>query len=164
MTRRRVEVLPVPEEEKALLRNLMQAYRHDLSEFDGSDPDESGLFGVGSYFDLYWTEATRYPFKVEIDGSLAGFVLVRELGARTYSIAEFFVVRRHRRRGIGREVAFQVFDRFPGKWCVAQDQDNTPAQEFWRRVVAEYTDGVYEEEWSQAQPEGPQQVFDSPAD
>ena len=164
MTSHRVEVLPIPEAEKPLLRNLMQAYGHDLSEFDNSEMDESGLFNVGPYFDLYWTEATRHPLKIQVGESLAGFVLVRELGPRTYSIAEFFVLRSHRRCGIGRKVAFQVFDQFPGTWRVAQARGNTPAQEFWRRVIDEYTDGVYEEEWSTGQPEGPQQVFQTPTD
>ena len=47
-----VELALVAKEEQGLLRNLMQAYLHDLSEFDGSEPGASGLFDVGSYFDL----------------------------------------------------------------------------------------------------------------
>lgn len=159
--RREPTVLPVPESEKTVLRNLLQAYRHDLSEFDGSDPDDAGSFGVGSYFDLYWTEPSRHPFKILIGDSLAGFVLVRELQAETRSIAEFFVLRRHRRSGIGQSVAFQLFDRFPGSWHVAQDEHNVPAQAFWRRVVSAYTYDRYTEGWSESQPCGPQQVFRS---
>lgn len=154
-----VEVVPVPEGEKELLQNLMQAYRHDMSEFTGEDPNESGSFGVGSYFDLYWVEPTRYPFKAMIGDVLVGFALVREIEAETRSIAEFFVLRRHRGVGVGRALAFALFDLFPGAWHVAQDENNVPAQGFWRRVVGEYTSGDFSEEWSDSQPRGPQQRF-----
>ena len=162
MTSPAVEIRLVPETEKDLLRNLMQVYRHDLSEFTGDLPNESGSFGVGSYFDVYWIEPERYPFKILVGDELAGFALVRELGPGSHSIAEFFVLRSHRRLGVGRTVAFRLFNRFPGFWHVAQDQNNVPAQEFWRRTVAEYTQGSYEETWSESQPSGPQQTFVAP--
>ena len=154
-----VEVLLVPEGEKDLLRNLMQAYRHDLSEFTGEAPNEWGEFGVGNYFDVYWLEPERYPFKVLVSGEVAGFALVRELEPDVHSIAEFFILRRHRRSGVGREAAFLLFDQFPGSWHVAQDRHNVPAQRFWRRVIAEYSENSFEETLSESQPVGPQQTF-----
>ena len=163
MTSYAVEVLPVPEGEKDLLRNLMQAYRQDLSEFTGEVPNESGSFGVGSYFDAYWLEPERYPFKIVVGGEVVGFALVRELAAGSHSIAEFFVLQRHRRAGVGRSVAFVLFDLFPGSWHVAQDEHNGPAQRFWRRVIGEYTDGSFEETWSRSQPVGPEQTFVTPS-
>jgi|ETNmetMinimDraft_35_1059890.scaffolds.fasta_scaffold31749_3 predicted acetyltransferase len=115
----------IPKNQKSLLRNLMQAYRHDLSQFDGEDPDEMGPFGVGNYFDVYWEEPCRHPFKITVRGTVAGFALVRELGAGSYSISEFFILRRHRRSGIGQAAARQLFDRFGGIWHVAQDDRAT---------------------------------------
>ena len=152
-------VLPIEESEKHLLRNLMQAYRHDMSEFDRSNPDESGLFDVGNYFDVYWTEPACRPFKVLVGDVLAGFALVRELSPQTYFIAEFFILHRHRRYGVGRAVAFALFDRFPGTWHVSQAENNVPCQRFWRTVIAEYSEGAYDETWSESQPRGPKQVF-----
>jgi pimeloyl-ACP methyl ester carboxylesterase len=58
---------------------------------------------------------------------------------------EFFILRRHRRRGVGTEVARRVFDRYPGKWEVTQLTRNVDAQAFWRRVIGEYTGGRYDE-------------------
>src|SRR5213594_868785 len=79
----------------------------------------------------------------------AAFVLVRDAahfaGEGTRDISEFFIVRRHRRRGVGTEVARRVFDRYPGKWEVTQLTRNVYAQAFWRRVIGAYTGGRYEE-------------------
>src|SRR5690606_11754215 len=113
-----------------------------------------GRYGYG-YLDRYWTEPGRYPFLIRVDRKLAGFVLVRrgtyfpELQAASaelpYMVAEFFILRKYRRRGVGAYAAREVFDRFPGRWEVAEMPENTAAQAFWRRVIGEYTGGRYEE-------------------
>ena len=61
-------------------------------------------------------------------------------------------------QGVGRAVACQIFDRFPGQWRVAQDEGNLPAQAFWRRVISQYTGGRSEEVWDPAW-RGPIQAF-----
>ena len=48
--------------EKVLLRNLMQVFRHDLSEFTGEGVDQDGSFGAGRYLDAYWIEESGHPF------------------------------------------------------------------------------------------------------
>ncbi|WP_238996488.1 hypothetical protein [Paenibacillus pinistramenti] len=60
-------------------------------------------------------------------------------------MAEFFVLKRFRRTGVGRTAAYALFDRFPGRWYISQLKTNTPAQAFWRAVVDEYTAGRYQE-------------------
>ena len=54
-------------------------------------------------------------------------------------MAEFFVMSKYRRRGVGSEAARFAFDRFPGRWEVREMAANTPAQAFWRRVIGDYT-------------------------
>ena len=154
-----VRIEDVPEPEKVLLRNMMQAYRHDLSEFDEASPDSQGLFSLGRFFDAYWTDPDRHPLKLLVGDEVVGFALVRQLPDGGHSIAEFFVLRGWRGRGIGRGAAFQIFDRYPGDWFVAQDQDNLPAQRFWRRVIDEYSEGEFAEGHSEASPRGPKQSF-----
>ncbi len=85
---------------------------------------------------------------VQVDGKYAGFVLVRRISPPeetppTHSIAEFFIMRKYRRQGIGRQVAWQVFDLFPGHWVVEVMRENLIAQRFWRKSIAEYTHGNY---------------------
>jgi len=134
-------------DQKPILRNLLELYEYDESELTGRDTDEHGLFGY-KYLDHYWTEEDRHPFLIYADGKLAGFVLVNRrglLGSEARVIAEFFVLRAYRRRGVGEEAARQVFDRLPGKWEVAQMACNAGAQAFWKKVIARYTEGRFTE-------------------
>ena len=144
-----IEIQPASISDKPVLRNLMELCQHDYSEYDGADIDEHGLYGY-KYLDHYWIESDRYPFLISVSGRLAGFVLVRRVDSReksvTHTIAEFFVLRKYRRQRVGRHVAWQIFDLFPGQWSVYQEEGNLPAQSFWRRVIAEYTQGAYTDE------------------
>ncbi|MHC4192376.1 MAG: GNAT family N-acetyltransferase, partial [Planctomycetota bacterium] len=75
------------------------------------------------------------------------FVLVNKHSYTTqerFCIAEFFIMRKYRRKGIGREVAHRVFGMFGPLWEVQQTKDNTVAQAFWGNVVSEYTGGDFD--------------------
>lgn len=152
----------VPIEQKPVLRNLMELYQHDHAEWDGCDLNEHGLYGY-TYLDHYWTEDGRHPFLVRVDGKLAGFVLVRTPPSTGENhVAEFFIVRKFRRTGIGRIVTHRIFDMFPGRWEVDQVASNLPARAFWERVVSEYTNGDYEQtEHIYKGERRPKQVFQS---
>lgn len=164
-----ITVLPAGENEKPILQNLMQLYLYDFSELDGEDVNDLGRYHYLP-FERYFTEQGRYPFLVRVEGTLAGFVLVRKGSLllteehpshnQTTVMAEFFIMRKFRRRGIGRQVAKKIFTRFPGRWEIAQLEANRPAQEFWRKVIDEYTDGLFKEVYlNSGNWLGPVQVF-----
>jgi len=155
------ELIEMQLEQKQLLRNLLELYQHDLSEYDGTDVSENGLYGY-EFVDHYWVEAGRHPFLIRVDGGIAGFVMVRQNGGPdSHELAEFFIMRKYRRNGVGTEVAHQVFDRFPGKWVVLQMPGNKPSQVFWRRVIAQYTGGNYREVSVPDYPGWPAQEFET---
>jgi predicted acetyltransferase len=136
--------------DKPVLRNLYQLYEYEFSRFDPTDVNEHGLFDSPRYFDHYWTEAGRYPFLIRVDGKLAGFAFVQEYsyvgaGEGTHCIAEFFVMPKYRRQGVGEFVASELFGRFPGRWEVAEMEANVEAQQFWRKVIGRFTGDNYEE-------------------
>jgi len=142
-----INVLPASIEDRPVLAHLLELYGHDISEFDGRDVGEHGLYGY-HYLDHYWTEPGRHPFLVRVDGRLAGFALVsiRVLSDEPVGhVSEFFVMRKYRRMGAGEVIARDVFRRFPGRWRVSQSSGNLPAQRFWRAVVGRMTLGVYTE-------------------
>src|SRR4029450_4856045 len=131
------------------LSRLMHIYLYDFAAIDDWAISDDGLYGNAAMIESFWSDPRMTSFFVRVDGVLAGFVLVRDgayfAGDGTRDISEFFILRRHRRRGIGTEVARRVFDRFRGKWEVTQLTSNLDAQVFWRRVIGHYTDGRYEE-------------------
>lgn len=157
-------------EEKTILRNLMQLYLYDFSQIDVTDVDKSGLFGY-RYLDQYWIETDRYPFLVRGDGQLVGFALLRKgtyfddletQRNRGIMVAEFFVMRNYRRRGVGKQIAIHLFERFPGRWEIAQTLTNNAAQAFWRKVINEYTGGDYSEHMLENEKwQGPVLVFEN---
>lgn len=165
-----VQIAPVAFEDKTVLRRLFELYCYDFSEFTGDDLNAHGEYGCVDRLDYYWIEQGRYPLWVKVDDKLAGFVLVRAatasapdaLGETTgHTIAEFFVMRKYRRRGVGQRTAWQVFDRFPGRWSVDQMAVNQPAIDFWRKVIDAYTGGDYRE--LRHAGDGPVQVFTAKA-
>ena len=146
----KTELLPAGPQDRAILRNLMQYYMYDFSEFEGVDVDARGRFPRYWPLPFYWKEPGRYAYLIRADSVLAGFALAYQVEWRqetpVYWMAEFFVLRRYRRAGVGRSAACQVFDRLRGIWRVGQILANTPAQAFWRRIIAEYSAGRWHEE------------------
>ena len=157
-----IDLSPIGLAEKPILARLLQLYLYDFTEFDGEELNAAGLYEY-PYFDHYWAEVGRSPLFIRVDGRLAGFALVRRLaedeGGPASSMAEFFILRKYRRLGVGSQAAKRVFQRFPGPWVVGEIAANTPAQAFWRRVIGEFTGGDYTET---REDEGVVQRFISP--
>ncbi len=137
-----VEVLPATRDEMPILANLFELYAHDFSEFHAIEPGPDGRFGYPE-LPRYWNEAGRFPFLIKVGGQLAGFVLARRIAQTSanddvWDVAEFFVLRAHRRRGVGKEAAQRVWRRFPGSWQVRVMRSNQTARGFWERAIAEF--------------------------
>jgi predicted acetyltransferase len=162
-----IEVKIAASSEAHILRNLMELYLYDFSEFDGADPGADGTYGY-PYLDLYWVEENRHPFLIRKDGKLAGFALVARYNylsgeSDCWVIAEFFVMRKYRGSGAGEVAAQNLFDCFPGDWQVGQIRENASATLFWRKVIQRYTGGNYEEvQLDNERWRGPVQMFRSP--
>lgn len=144
----KIELVEADIEQKSILRQLIELYEYDFSEYNDEDVNEHGLYGY-KYLDHYWTDEGRHPFFIRIDGKYAGFVLVNSFCYAWHdkdakSIAEFFVMRKYRNKGVGKHAAKLVFDKFHTYWEVLQHPDNTPSHAFWLSVVQEYTNGKYE--------------------
>jgi len=131
-----------------LLSNLLELYIHDLSEaFPNVELGPDGRFGYGKLA-LYWSEPeSHFPFLIRCDGRVAGFALATRGSPATdepdvFDVAEFFVLRRYRRSGVGDRAAALLWNRLPGRWIVRVSEGNTGALAFWRGVIAKYTNGA----------------------
>lgn len=135
-------------EEKEVVANLFQLYTHDFSEhwsgMTTGELQDDGRFAPYAYLDSYWTDPGRVPFLVRVDGKLAGFVLLNDHAHSgrpvERNVAEFFVVRKHRRGGVGVTAAQAVFSRYPGVWEAAIARRNTGALAFWRKAIGSHRD------------------------
>ncbi|SET71532.1 Predicted acetyltransferase [Oceanobacillus limi] len=150
-----ITVTTIPYEDRSILSNLIQLYRYDSSEFDDHVVNRHGLYPY-KYLDHQWTDDYRRPFIVKVDGEIAGFVLLildvpneftkLSSAEKTIVISDFFMMRKYRRKGIGKQVAFLLFQQFAGSfWEVKQTISNKPAYEFWNRIIREYTGSNYTE-------------------
>jgi predicted acetyltransferase len=106
-----------------------------LGEFGHREPDQLGA----------WFSDRRAQILIIVYGQEpVGFALVRAAGttaapdAPQFVMAEFFISRSWRRRGIGAEGARLILERFTGRWGISAHGSNAGAVAFWRRVVAGY--------------------------
>ncbi len=143
------ELIKATIEYKNVIKKLMQFYMYDFSEYLKTDVEDDGSFAAYPHLEDYWTEENnRFPYIILKDQKYVGFALVRftESEERNYfSIAEFFIMKKYRREGIGKSIAAQIFNLHKGYWEVYQKESNKPAQIFWSRIIDEYTKGQFEE-------------------
>jgi predicted acetyltransferase len=161
-----MELHPVSAADRPRLMALLELYVYDFSELLAIDVGEDGRFHLPWQLDPYFADDPRArAFLIRVDGKLAGLALVNQ-GSRltddatTFDMAEFLVLRRYRRHGVGERAANWIFDRFAGIWEVRQKPVNTAATAFWRRILARrgpFEDLVVDDErWH-----GPAQRLDS---
>lgn len=85
------------------------------------------------YLDHYCTDHDRHPYLITAGSRIAGMALVRQ--GPPHSMAEFLVMPRYRRGGVGRFAAQRLFASLPGPWQVRQVAGNAAAVAFWRAVI-----------------------------
>ncbi len=142
-----IKLKQVSVDEKEILRNLLEKYNYEFSQYDLCDVNPLGLYGYG-YLDNYWTEDNRWAYFILVDDKLAGFAMVNDYPEvkdepMDFSLAEFFVMLKYRRKGIGKKAAFMVFDKHHGRWQLKRHPHNIPSVHFWDTVVSQYSDGNY---------------------
>jgi len=113
-----------------------------LAESGHSGPDQ---------LSRWFSDLSAIPLLILQSSVPVGFAMVARATARDvqeragHRIAEFFIARSHRRLGIGARAVELILDRFAGSWEITEYLRNPGAVNFWRRVVARYTGGRFEE-------------------
>ena len=168
----KIKLIPAEIELKPVIKNLARFYVYELSRYSGEDIPEDGLFEAFDScfnFDSYWSSSEHHPFIIRVNDKLAGFVLINKKGSQLdvdWHLAEFYIVASFQNKGIGRQIAVQLLNLFPGRWEVAQMPKNLPAINFWRSVIQQFTNGDYIEQRQQIHSPEPHemiiQTFQSP--
>lgn len=138
----------VNKEEKEILYRLLQYSLFEESENDLNEMNEEAIFEY-EYFDSYFVADNRYAYFIREKGTdkLLGFAMINQcmqIYEYGHSIAEYLVIPKYRRNKIGKKVAIEIFDKYPGNWEVKPSYNSEKAYLFWKNVIKEYTDNNYE--------------------
>jgi predicted acetyltransferase len=140
-----IELEAIGRAEESLLQNLFQLYMHDFSQHLAGTP-KGELSADGRFPDYplerYWTDDNRTALLLRVSGHIAGLALLNDFAPSgrhvDTSIAEFFVLRKYRRSGVGTLFAHALFQRRPGRWEAGIARKNTAALHFWRSAIDSY--------------------------
>jgi predicted acetyltransferase len=152
------------------IEGVYRDYLDDLS------PLNTGVFSTTSLGEIGYSpqdQLSRWfgdfsvnPLVIVRGAEPVGFAMVAQGGAGPgrpvvdFRMSEFFVTRTFRRRGVGRSAVELILNRFAGRWEITEYLRNPVAVAFWRRVVAAYTQGRYQERVTNGEVH---QVFESGA-
>jgi GNAT superfamily N-acetyltransferase len=142
-------------------RWIQSVYPEYLDELGAiSQANDTGVFPVygehgsreAELLARWFRDDRSHPLLILDDGRAGGFALIsRPLmpapgrDGFDYRMAEFYIRRPYRRRGIGRAAASLIFSRFAGRWEVSEAVPNKGAVSFWRQTVMAFTRGHYDE-------------------
>ena len=134
----------------ALVHEMARFYLYDIAcQIGPGDEWVDSLEWLHESKDLlYAWEEGNHPFLIEVGGIAAGFCLIDRYAlvpGIDWNMSQFYVMGPWAGRGVGRKAATTAFDRFPGCWQVMQVPENTAAIAFWRRAIAAWTRGAFEE-------------------
>ena len=136
-----VQLERVTEKTRQTLWNLLQYMLFETSPSGKNVANEDGSFDY-KYFDNYFTDEDRDAYLIKSKtGELMGFVMINQYLQKVktgHSIAEFLVLQRFRKNGVGSEVAKRCFAMYPGNWEVGPADGSDSAYRFWKAVI----DGV----------------------
>lgn len=147
-----VKLIPATLNDLPIIKNLGRFYAYDISEYYGDEPgwemEDDGLYGVGIDFEKYFSQNDCFPFLIRFKNELAGFAIVDKKGSDEsidFNMAQFFILRTYKRKGIGKYCAYLCFDQFPGTWEVMVMPGNEGAYPFWKSIIKDYTHNNFEE-------------------
>ena len=131
-----IELVPARPDQKPVIANLIQLYLHDMTEFMPFPVDPDGRYAY-DFLDRFW----RFPYLIMSNDEIAGFALVIDdcpLTGRApcWFMAEFFVLKAYRGRGLARSAVQQALQAHPGQWHIAVPHANRAAQSFWSKTLA----------------------------
>ena len=138
-------VTPAHPSDSQLLEGLLQFYLYDFSEqetaeSDALDFDERGGYGPIVPPAEYWTDPDWHAYLIRLGEKTAGFAFINTRSHRggrvQHNMAEFFVARKFRRRGVAKEAVRQILALLPGSWEVAVKEHNAAAKAFWPPAVS----------------------------
>ena len=109
--------------------------------------DDGSYTFKSSLLDPHWCRNDHWPYLIYLGDELAGFCLVRRYpyAPERYDIDQFFILRKFKGMGVGRDAFRLAVSSRPGSWQVRVLLENIPALKFWRSVIGDLTLGNFKE-------------------
>ncbi len=123
-----------------VILNLAQAYEAEFSALTGKIPNDNGEFVFDT---IPVTPYQGYLFYQE--NTPIGFCVINT-NSTLKDIAEFYIIPSMRRKEIGTQFAYAIFNKYPGLWQARQIKGADHAVKFWRNVISAYTKNNYKEQ------------------
>lgn len=131
------QILPAGLEYKNTIWNMFQFYCYDTSVYDGYDVEADGNYKMcADYFAQYWQLPRWSAYIVKVDGALAGFALIEpsDAVAEAQELADLFIMRRFRRRGVAQQVVSHFMATRAIPWTITTFDDAPDATAFWQQM------------------------------
>lgn len=144
----KIKLISATMDDYPIIQNMASYYAYDISEYMGWAQQKDGTHSIGIDFIKYWKTENTFPFIIKHEDELVGFVIVDKNVSdkrNDFNIAQFFILRKFLRKGIGKYIASQCFDKFIGKWEVFVMPGNEGAYRFWRKIITNYTNNQFKE-------------------
>ena len=166
----KAKLIPAILDDYPAIQNMARFYVYEMSRECGLHFADWACPADGLYesfdFKHYFVDSDRRAYLVKVEEELAGFVLLYQTGEQPntqWHIGEFFILARFQNRGVGRMVAQQVWQQYPGSWEVTVIPENQRALQFWRKAVASVMQENFIEELKlktgRVDPDQPNRVF-----
>lgn len=147
----KIKFIPATLADHPTIQNMARFYVYDMSEYlgdeEGWEIPEEGLYECID-FKKYWEDESSFPFIIRYENELIGFAIVDKKGSEPsvdFNMAQFFVARKFKHKGIGRYIAEQCFKKFAGSWEVMVIPGNEGAYRFWRSTIKNFSSNQFTE-------------------
>ena len=136
-------IAPAQRQDAPIIERLLQFHLYEC----GAEPGQDGMIDWGEPMERFFTDPACVPLLFRDDDELVGFAFVK-LDRRLASpdgqtpiaanlIEEFFILRSHRRKGLGTLATDLILDRYPGRWSVTTWPDTCAgaSARFWHYLT-----------------------------
>lgn len=139
MTELNIQVIHAEVEQKPIIAQLYELYTYEMTDLADFDIGNDGFYRYKE-LPLYWTDANKHPYLVWVNKKLAGFILVQQGSPidedeNIWDIAEFFIMRKFRKKGIGQLAMQYILEIYKGRWQVRVWDNNPVALAFWGSTI-----------------------------
>jgi predicted acetyltransferase/catechol 2,3-dioxygenase-like lactoylglutathione lyase family enzyme/RimJ/RimL family protein N-acetyltransferase len=141
-----VTLIEAKRQDYPLIKNMSCYYAYDLARACNHIAEKWTLVENGFYdccdVKRYFDDTTRKVYLIKVYDEIAGFILLNKAcfsTASNWNLAEFFILSKFQRTGIGQIASHILFDKHHGLWEVAVIPENRQALCFWQQSITQYT-------------------------